>query len=292
MVEEGAGRRAIHGATLGGTSAAGALPGTLAAVDPTVAFAELLSRPEADVELDRAALLIAAHGRAGLHLDTELRAIDALAVGCRDGDLASVLGHLFGRLGFRGNPGDYYDPCNSYLDRVVATRRGIPITLSVLTIAVARRRGIDLVGVGMPGHFLVRSATDHSLFVDPYGAGQVLDGAGARALFHSLHGPDAAFSPTMLAPVGPRVVVTRMLNNLVAIFASRRDQQGRLWALQLRATIPGASLEDRAEVAAALAANGDFSEAGRWLEALSFEAPEPVAVGYRQAADRMRSRLN
>jgi alkylhydroperoxidase/carboxymuconolactone decarboxylase family protein YurZ len=96
----------------------------------------------------------------------------------------------------------------------------------------------------------------------------------------------------MLAPVGPRTVVTRMLNNLVAIFASRRDQQGRLWALQLRAAIPGASLEDRAEVAAALAAVGEFSEAGRWLDGLSLEAPEPVAVGYRQAADRLRSRLN
>jgi len=271
---------------------AGALADTLAAVDPSLAFAELLSRPEAEVEVDRAALLIAAHARAGLDVDTELRAIDDLAAGCVDGDLASVLGHLFGRLGFRGNPDDYYDPGNSYLDRVVACRRGIPITLSVLTIAVARRRGIELVGVGMPGHFLVRSGDDQSLFVDPYRSGQVLDGAGVRALFHSLHGPDARFSPTMLAPVGPRTIVTRMLNNLVAIFASRRDQQGRLWALRLRATVPGASIEDRAEVASAMAAVGDFSEAARWLEALSFEAPPPVAMGFRQAAERMRSRLN
>ena len=196
------------------------------------------------------------------------------------------------RLGFRGNPDHYYDPANSYLDHVVATRRGIPISLSVLTIAVARRQGIDLVGVGMPGHFLVRSASDPSLYVDPFGGGQVLDTAGARALFHTLHGPDAGFSQTMLTPVGPRSIVTRMLNNLVAVFAAGRDHQGRLWALRLRATVPGASLEDRAEVAAALAAVGEFAEAGRWLEALSFEAPGPVAVGYRQAADRLRSRLN
>jgi regulator of sirC expression with transglutaminase-like and TPR domain len=281
VVEEGAGRGTIHARTLGGTSAARALPGTLAAVDRTVAFAELLSRPEPDVDLERAALLIAAHARRDLDVDAELAAIDELAAGCDAADLASVLGHLFGRLGFRGNPDDYYDPCNSYLDRVVATRRGIPITLSVLTMAVARRKGIDLVGVAMPGHFLVRSATEPGLFVDPFGAGQVLDGAGARAMFHTLHGPDAAFSDTMLAPVGSRVIVTRMLNNLVAIFGARRDHHGRLWALQLRATIPGASLEDRAEVAAALAAVGEFADAGRWLDALSFEAP-----------DRLRSRLN
>ena len=267
-------------------------PGTLAAVDPTLAFAELLARPEAEVELDRAAMLIAAHARPDLVVDRELEALDELASGCDEADLPAVLGHLFGRMGFRGNPDDYYDPANSYLDHVVATRRGIPISLSVLTISVAARRDVGLVGVGLPGHFLVRSADDPELFVDPFDGGRVLDPAGARQLFHVLHGPDATFSAAMLAPVGPRSIVTRMLNNLVAVFAARRDHRGRLWALRLRATVPGATLEDRAEVASALAACGEFAEAGRWLEALSFEAPAPIAAGYRQAADRVRSRLN
>jgi len=267
-------------------------PGTLAAVDPTLAFAELLARPEAEIDLDRAALLIAAHASTGLDVEAQLEAIDELAAGCEAPELSAVLAHLFVRLGFRGNPEDYYDPCNSYLDRVIASRRGIPITLSVLTMAVARRHGIELVGVGMPGHFLVRSASDASLFVDPFAGGAVLDPGAVRTLFHSLHGPDAGFSEEMLAPAGPRSVVTRMLNNLVAVFGARRDHGGRLWALQLRATVPGATLEDRAEVAPGLAAVGEFAEAARWLEALSFEAPEPVAAGYRRAADRLRSRLN
>jgi regulator of sirC expression with transglutaminase-like and TPR domain len=261
-------------------------------VDPTVAFAELVARPEDEVELDRAALLIAAHARPGLDVATELAVLDALASGCGGDDLHSVLEHLFGRCRFRGNPDRYYDPANSYLDRVVATRRGIPITLSVLTVEVARRRGVGLVGVGMPGHFIVRSTSDPDLFVDPFGAGQILDLEGVTALFHALHGPDATFSEAMLAPVGPRAVVTRMLNNLIAIFSSRRDQQGRLWAARLRAGIPGASLEDRAEVAAALASAGEFAEAGRWLDALSLEAPGPVSAGYRHAAERFRARLN
>lgn len=267
------------------------MPGTLAAVDPSLAFAELVSRPEDEIDLDRAALLIAAHARPALDLGVELAAIDALADGCEGDTLDDVLAHLFGRLGFRGNADDYYDPANSYLDRVVATRRGIPITLSVLTVSVARRRGVDLVGVGMPGHFLVRAA-DEPVFVDPYGGGQILDSAGAEALFHTLHGADQPFSPALLAPVGPRSIVTRMLNNLLAIFGARRDHEGRLWAARLRASVPGASLEDRAEVAAALAAAGAFAEAARWLEALSFEAPHPVAAGYRGAAERLRSRLN
>jgi regulator of sirC expression with transglutaminase-like and TPR domain len=164
--------------------------------------------------------------------------------------------------------------------------------LSILTIAVGRRRGLDLVGVGMPGHFLVGSAGDASVFVDAFGGGNVIDADGAAALFHGLHGAEARFSLALLEPVGPRAIVTRMLNNLVSIFAARRDQRSRLWAVQLRAMVPGASLEDRAEVAVALAAVGEFSDAGRWLEALSFEAPEPVAAGYRNAAERLRSRLN
>jgi len=261
-------------------------------MDPTLEFAQLMGRPEEQVDLDRAALLIAAHARPGHDVAAELAALDELAEGCEGDGLEPVLGHLFGRLGFRGDPDDYYDPANSYLDHVRTTRRGIPISLSVLTIAVARRRGAELLGVGMPGHFLVRAAGDEELFVDPYGGGRVLDAAGARAIFHSLHGTDTAFSPAMLAPVGPRSVVARMLNNLVAVFTSRRDHQGRLWALRLRADVPGVPLEDRAEVAAALAAVGEFSEAARWLDALALQAPGPVATGLRAAAERARSRLN
>ncbi len=267
-------------------------PGTLAAVDPSLAFAELLSRPDDEIEVERAALLIAAHAHEGLDVEAELSAIDVIAEGCGGDDLGSVLTHVFGELAFRGNADAYYDPANSYLDHVVATRRGIPITLSILTIAVGRRRGLDLVGVGMPGHFLVGSARDTSVFVDPFGGGKVIDVDGAAALFHALHGAEAHFSLGMLEPVGARAIVTRMLNNLVSIFAARRDQRSRLWAVQLRAMVPGASIEDRAEVAAALAAVGEFSEAGRWLDALSFEAPAPVAAGYRNAAERLRSRLN
>ncbi len=293
MVEERARRRAVHAVTVGPTPAPplGA-PGTLAPVDPTAAFAELVARPEAEVALDRAALLVAAHARPDLDVEAELRALDRLAAGCDDDTLPAVLGQLFGRLGFRGNVDDYYDPANSYLDRVVATRRGIPITLSVLTIAVAQRRGVELVGVGMPGHFLVRDAHDEDLFVDPYAGGQVLDRAGARALFHALHGADATFAPAMLSPVGAHTIVVRMLNNLVAVFGARRDARSRLWALRLRAAVPGASLEDRAEVAHALAAAGEFAAAGRWLDGLALEAPGPVAGSYRHAADRLRSRLN
>jgi len=259
---------------------------------PTAAFTLLVNGPEAEIELERAALLIAAHARPDLDVGAELDGIDRLAGGCAGPELVDLRDHLFGTLGFSGNTDDYYDPANSYLDRVVAQRRGIPITLSVLTIAVARRLGLDLVGVGLPGHFLVGARGDDDLFIDPFSGGRVLDGDEVEALFLALHGADAPFSPAMLRPVGSRAVLTRMLNNLLGIFAARRDARSRLWALRLRAAVPGATIDERAEVAAALAATGEYAAASRWLQELAREAPGAVGESYLRSAERLRACLN
>ena len=241
MVEEGAGRGAIHGPHARRRSVAGALPGTLAAVDPTVAFAELLSRPGAG---GRPRPGGAAHRRprpprprrrrrARPHRRRWPRAAPT-------GDLASVLGHLFGRLGFQGNPDDYYDPCNSYLDRVVATRTGHP----------DHAVGADHRGGPAAGHrpgrcrharALPRALGDRRRVSSstPSATGRCSTSPASGPCSTRCTAPMLRSRQTMLAPVGPRVVATRMLNNLVAIFSSRRDQHGRLWALRLRAAIPG-----------------------------------------------------
>jgi regulator of sirC expression with transglutaminase-like and TPR domain len=146
--------------------------------------------------------------------------------------------------------------------------------------------------VGLPGHFLVGLDGDDDVFLDPFGGGAMLDRAEVEALFGALHGPDAPFSPAMLAPVGPRAVLTRMLNNLLGIFAARRDARSRLWALRLRAAVPGSTVDERAEVAAALAATGEYAAASRWLERLAPEAPGAVAQSYLRSAQRWRACLN
>ncbi len=287
----------LGGATPGGYDGSGSTDrwgqraDTLRTVDTTTRFLELMARPESQIPTEEAALLIAAHARPRIDVDRELMAIDELATGCGTG-LDGVVAHLFGELGYRGNERAYYDPANSYLDLVVATRRGIPITLSVLTVAVARRSGVDLCGVGMPGHFLVGVTDDPDTFVDPFAGGRVLDTTGCRRVFQALHGPDAQFSSDMLQPTGPRLIVARMLNNLLAIFSTRRDHRSRLWVARLRAGLPGASLEDRAEVAAALSATGAFGAAADHLSHLSEVATGEIAVSYRQTAARLRSRLN
>ena len=90
--------------------------------------------------------------------------------------------HLFDEHGYAGNEADYTDPRNSYLDRVLDRRLGIPITLSVLMMEVARRNGVVLHGIGMPGHFLV-GEPDGRTFYDPFHHGRQLDADGARDVF-------------------------------------------------------------------------------------------------------------
>jgi regulator of sirC expression with transglutaminase-like and TPR domain len=97
----------------------------------------------------------------------------------RDGRLLAEL--LFDELGFEGDHDDYYDPRNSYLDEVMIRRKGIPISLSVLTIAVAERAGMDVEGVGFPGHFLVRVGGSEGVYQDPFNGGELLDGHGLRS---------------------------------------------------------------------------------------------------------------
>src|SRR5687768_2948938 len=134
-------------------------------MDPVEALVGLMARDDREVELDRAALWIAAAEYPDLDVAAELASIDEMAERLRPrlGGLTepatvveAVTGFLHGERGFRGNADDYYDPRNSYLNEVLMRRLGIPISLSAVYLAVGRRLGLPLEGVGMPGHFLVR----------------------------------------------------------------------------------------------------------------------------------------
>lgn len=260
----------------------------MVAVDITDRFAELVRGPDGGCRLDVAAMLIAAHARRDLDLDHELARLDAIADGCPDGTLAGIAGHLFDDLGFAGDTDDYGDPRNSLLDVVLDRRKGIPITLSVLLMEVARRRGLELVGIGMPGHFLVRDATDEDVFVDPFNR-QVLDRTGAEKLFETVHGPKAKFEDRFLEPVDDRAIITRMLTNLQRSYVARGDRAGALWAQCLRVLVPGTTVQDRRQLAAMLAANGRFDAAAVELEAI---AAEGGGARDRHAARALRAKLN
>jgi regulator of sirC expression with transglutaminase-like and TPR domain len=110
----------------------------------------LLARPEPEIPLDQAALLIAAHAHPELDVDARLAQLDTLAAGSVGLSSTELATRLFVTEGFAGNESDYGDPRNSYLDDVLDRHLGIPITLSVVMLEVGRRCGLRLHGVGMP----------------------------------------------------------------------------------------------------------------------------------------------
>lgn len=197
---------------------------------PVEAFARVVAVPDADIDLARAAFLIAATRYPDLDVDGQLRLLDGLATAGRSllseetGPLFScnVLSqYLFDEVGFRGNHDDYYDPKNSYLNDVLARRLGIPITLSLLYIEVGRRLGIPLVGVGMPGHFLVHHRDVEDLFIDPFFGGILLSEDECAERLEEITGMQ--LRREHLAPVTNRAFLTRMLRNLQGIYRQQKD---------------------------------------------------------------------
>jgi regulator of sirC expression with transglutaminase-like and TPR domain len=144
--------------------------------------------------------------------------------------------YLFRTLGFGGNRKDYYDPDNSYLNRLLDRRLGIAISLSVMYLLIGQRLNLPLLGVGMPGHFLLKwqSATAQ-FFIDSFNEGHILNEEDCKHVCDNMGYP---FSPATLAPVTPRQILLRMCHNLHAIYADtdpkRAEQFGRFVALLSR----------------------------------------------------------
>ena len=214
-------------------------------------FAKLMSGDSDSLDLDEASLVISAVLQPGLDEIEWLAALDLIAGDCPTATPEGVSRYLFDAMGFAGNKDAYYDWRNSCLDRVIETRTGIPISLSILMIEVGRRVGVKLVGVGMPAHFLVRSADDDTTFFDPFNGGRQLDRDDARALFETITRGQAPWSDSHLDPTPNRAIVIRMLNNLKSVFARRSDEVRFALVMQLRAQVPELAVLEADEFASA-----------------------------------------
>ena len=261
-------------------------------MDATARFAEIIARPAAEVPLDEALLLVAAHSYPGLDIAAHRARLDRLADWCVAPTLDALVDHLFRDLGFAGNVLDYADPRNSYVNDVLDRRTGIPITLAVVTMEVGRRLGVPLAGVGMPGHFLVRDKVDPGVFLDPFARGRVLDAAGCEAAFHRVHGARVPFDPAYLEPVDAHAIVGRVLANLRANFTHRGDREALAWTLRLRTLVPGIPIEERADLASVLAARGQFAAAAGEFDLLAERLGGELGDEYNRSATRLRARLN
>ena len=180
--------------------------------------------------------------------------------------------YLFGELGFSGNREQYDDPRNSCLNEVMDRKKGLPITLALVYIEVARRAGLRAEGINFPGHFLVRVLQDpHSgddqegLIVDPFHGGAILDEGDCRQLLRRV-GEGSAFEPSLLARATRRQVLVRMLNNLKRLYVKMHSfPQARATTDVLLALQPAslADLKDRGLLAYNM---NDFSHALRDFE--------------------------
>ena len=252
-------------------------------------FAELMAGDDRAIPLDRVALTIAQGEYPDLEPADYLRRLDAMAAELRprlspeesiDRLVAELNAYLFGEQAFHGNAGDYYDPRNSYLNDVLDRRTGIPITLSVVYIELARRVGLPIEGVGLPGHFIVRapSATAEGLLIDPFQQGAVLSLADCADRLRQLYGNSLPFTPELLRPAGRREIVTRMLGNLKGCYLRRSDFDRALRAVEWTLLADPARGEDRRELGLLHYRRGHFRRAIAELERYLEQSPSgPLA---------------
>ena len=259
---------------------------------------EMITRPEPEVDLARASLLLACEEYPGLEVERYLDRIDALA-GVLRGRLGpspdamppaaavAALNHvLFEEEGFRGNVEEYYDPRNSFLNDVLDRRTGIPITLSTVYVTVGRRAGLSVDGVGLPGHFVVRVSTaGGEALADPFHAGALLTPEDCQARLDRIYGGRVRLAPDMLVPCPPRAVLARVVRNLKAIYLKEGDGERALRAADLIVLLEPGSLEGRRERGLVLAALDCYAMAADDLEAYVEGVPRT------QETDHIRTRI-
>jgi regulator of sirC expression with transglutaminase-like and TPR domain len=245
----------------------------------------LAEQPSAPLDLAELALQLARDEYPALDVPGYLSELGAMAHEARRrlrGSLeARVLGlcrYLFHDLGFRGNQGDYYDARNSYLNEVLDRRTGIPITLSAVAMAVGARAGLEVVGVGLPGHFVAKavngaSGSDEVIF-DPFHGGRMRTPEECEALVERVVGAPFQATPEALQPVPLGLIAQRMLNNLKAVYLGGGDFSRAIRVMgRLRQLNPHDPLQLR-DLGATLARNGQPGQAIEHLEAYLQSMPQ------------------
>ena len=256
--------------------------------------------PHADVDLAEAALLLARDEYPALDVVGHLAELNAMAREVRAylrGPLpARVTGlcrYLFHEMGFRGNARDYYDPRNSYLNVVLERRTGIPISLSAVTIAVGRRAGLQVVGVGLPGHFIAKAVADDSeVLIDPYHGGRILTPDDCANVVRQVTGLAFEASPLTLEAHPPGLIVQRMLNNLKSIYLGQQDWARTARVLERLRQLNPYDVGLRRDLGVCLARHGQPGKALGHLQAyLDAEPQADDAATVTQIRDATQQRL-
>jgi regulator of sirC expression with transglutaminase-like and TPR domain len=219
-------------------------------------FAQELSLADQDIDLAKVALYIAQEETPSLQIEPYLAQLDQWAEQVAElipaerypmRVIKCLNQVLYEELGFRGNEEDYYDPRNSFLNEVMERRTGIPITLALVYLEVARRLDFPMVGIGMPGHFLIRPEfKDAGIFVDAFHQGEVLFPEDCQQRLQQIYQQPVELEPQFLEAVTKREFLGRMLTNLKLIYINRQDLERALSVIErLLLVFPDAVTEQR-----------------------------------------------
>jgi regulator of sirC expression with transglutaminase-like and TPR domain len=232
-------------------------------------FARLVAQPEPEIDLAVGALTIASDGRPDVDVDETLERLEGLAERVRIRlDLGDPLDIAIGRLhdvlyregGFRSpSAAEYHDPHNSHLDRVCERRIGLPILLAIVELEVAWRIGLNLHGIGMPGHFIIGGP--EGILIDPAGGGRRLTPDDCQALIRRSLGDGVLFHAGMLRPTGRRQILARVLRNLRSVYLARRDWPAALSVVELLAVVEPTDPDHGRDRGLLLGRMGRFTEA-------------------------------
>ncbi|HKS41601.1 MAG TPA: tetratricopeptide repeat protein [Blastocatellia bacterium] len=268
-------------------------------------FTEIVSRKDEEINLAEAALTIAAEEYPRLDIPLYLDKLDRIGDMARErardainslDQISALNAVLFEELGFRGNRGNYYDPRNSFLNEVIDRRTGIPITLTVVYIEVARRIGLFIEGVGMPSHFIARhEAATGDVFIDVFNSGRLMGEMGCAEMLAEMSNGKFALRPEHLAAVTKKQILARMLANLLGIYSSS-DNHRALAVIERLMIINPDSPQHVRDYGLLLAATGDTSNSIEELErylALLPDAPDRKTIREQIKAIRQsQARLN
>jgi regulator of sirC expression with transglutaminase-like and TPR domain len=245
-------------------------------------FARLVARRESEIQRDIGALIIASMGRPDVDEVATLERLDDLAERVRlrldlgeslESIAARIHDVLYREVGFRGpTAAEFGDPANSLLDCVISRRVGLPISLAIVEIEIGRRLGLELTGIGLPGHFIV-GGPEGELF-DPTDGGRRLTLDDCQALLHRSVGDGVLLNAGMLRPNRPRPMLARVLRNLRAAHLARRDWPAAVGAIDLLLVLEPTDPEHGRDRGLLLGRMGRFTEAVAALRRYLDERPD------------------
>ena len=265
-------------------------------------FARLMERDDEEINLAEAALLIARTEYPALDLPPQLARLDRMAAqvvadpeGSCLGNVVALNEYLFEREKFSGNEEEYDDPRNSFLNDVLERKKGLPITLSLVYMELAKRCGLPIVGVSFPGHFLVKYLTGPGeIIIDPFNQGSILSRQDCEEQLKKNFGEGAELRPDFLVAATTKQILARMLNNLKGSYFRHRDFPRVLTMIEMGLAIDPGSKEELRDRGMVYLLMGRYPEARADLAAYAALClpDDPRLKEINTALSRLRAMMN